>query len=536
MPKKEHVHIVTDEKHKELLADLGEKYGSMTKAFEFAIEFLEKTENIGSCDNCEIKFEAEQSNLFREFLNMVSFSADNIREINRYIQGDCTLSELLNQTREKAYQFGKEYLSYVRVEPKNSYDTLLMMIEEWKRRTRLLKSIQVNKFANKIIVQVNVFEKNPVFVVMGLIGYLQALGLTFDINSSQEEIIITWIHPERFPTEKPLIEAKISSFINAANQKLKPYLFKQGFLPVMPELLEWISATTLDYEMIPLELSFNFISKFLRKKNIELNSAEQWANFIKYILETLNYATQIKIKSNEKKKSFKINMECMTPSLTKFLLQQNIVTLAKYGWKLKSHKIDHKQLSLTFNYVGEDDSTILEPLYFSNFGFYLNQRFQTLRMIPVDEYEDLANFLYKADLDQFHKVYYKQGIKFANAIKLLGNNDLLKMREIGLHFIPQLIKITQRDPKEINFLAEPNKFTIIFKTTKLVEMESMKAIFVGVMEGFGYFDVQPKMIENIVTIEFKRPQKIDGNIPVVEIKSEEEEEKKSEAELKSTQI
>ena len=80
MPKKEHIHIVTDELHKQLLSDLGEKYGSMTKAFESAIELLEKTEIVGSCSDCEIKFEAEQSNLFRD-----SESSNNVKGIRRKI-------------------------------------------------------------------------------------------------------------------------------------------------------------------------------------------------------------------------------------------------------------------------------------------------------------------------------------------------------------------------------------------------------------------------------------------------------------------
>jgi len=138
----------------------------------------------------------------------------------------------------------------------------------------------------------------------------------------------------------------------------------------------------------------------------------------------------------------------------------------------------------------------------------------------IDEYKDISNFLYQADPDLFRKAFHKQGIKFANAIKLLGKNDIGKMREIGLQVIPQLVRLTQRDPKSVSFLAEPNKFTIIFKTTDLTEMESMMAIFIAVMEGFGYQDIKPKIMENIVTIKFIRPQNID--VPKVEIKSEED--------------
>ncbi|MHA1129287.1 MAG: hypothetical protein ACTSQQ_00625 [Candidatus Helarchaeota archaeon] len=50
MPKKEHIHVVTDSRHKELLKNLGRKFGSMTKAFEFALETFEKTETVGSCE------------------------------------------------------------------------------------------------------------------------------------------------------------------------------------------------------------------------------------------------------------------------------------------------------------------------------------------------------------------------------------------------------------------------------------------------------------------------------------------------------
>lgn len=73
MPKKEHIHIVTDYKHKERLIKLGNKYGSMTKAFEHAIELLDNNRTLESCNNCTIKSEYELQKSFREIFNTISF-------------------------------------------------------------------------------------------------------------------------------------------------------------------------------------------------------------------------------------------------------------------------------------------------------------------------------------------------------------------------------------------------------------------------------------------------------------------------------
>ncbi len=515
MPKKEHVHIVTDDLHKDLLQKLGEKHGSMTKAFESAVEHLDKLENIGTCSDCEIKIEAEESQKFSELSNLVSFSADNIREILRYFRGESTITEMLVATREKAFQFGKFFLNYLRIHPQNTYQNLLLLIEEWKKRTRLISSISVNKFESQLICRVNVFERNPIFVLMGLIGYLQSLELTFDVDLQQEDIFLTWMVPEKYAIEKTAIEQKINAFIEVANKELKPFILKRGYLPVMPHTMDWMADKLLQFETYPIEYSYRFITNLLEDNVLVEDSATQWAQFIQQTLQFLSYASDFKLKVNEEKKTFKISMITVTASLSKFLLQEAIIILAKYGWKLKSHKIDHKNLTLSFHYVGSDDKQILEPLYIINFGVFLNQRFQKLRMIPIDEYQDLTSSLFQTNPPRFREVFQKQGIKFANAIKLLANNDLLKMRAIGLNVIPQLIRITQRDPDQVSFIAEPSKFILIFKTVDPVEMESVTAIFIGVMKGFDYLDITPKIMENVVTIEFKRPSKID--VPTVEI-------------------
>ena len=46
-------------------------------------------------------------------------------------------------------------------------------------------------------------------------------------------------------------------------------------------------------------------------------------------------------------------------------------------------------------YVGEDDPSILEPLYKINFSGFLNQRFQKLVVVPLDEYYDLRKSLFE---------------------------------------------------------------------------------------------------------------------------------------------
>lgn len=519
MPKKEHVHVVTDLKHKQILERLGQRFGSMTKAFEYAIETLEKNETIGSCDNCEIKHEYNQINTFSELLNTVTFTHDNIQELVRYLQGDCTIQELLIRSREKARHFTKQYLiEFVQISFEDTYDNLVTALEDWKKRTRLFKSVQVDKYEKLIIARVNILEKLPIFVATGLIGYLEALGFTFDLDILDENLIIKWLTPEKYSQEKIRIEEKITNFINDSDQYIQPYFIKQGYLPSSPEFLDWVSGALLDHEVYPMDISYRFINRTLGTDFVPPKSAKEWVIILTNILKSVNYVEYVKTKVNEEKNTFKLSLVCRTRNLTHLLLQNAITIMSKFGWKLKSHRIDHKTLDFSMYYVGEDDPDILQPLYIINFVAFLNQRFQKLRSIPVDEYEDLTKTLYKLNPEELREVFIKQGKKFAEAIKLLAKNDLSKMREIGLKVIPQLIRTTQRDPNQISMVAEPNKFNIIFKTTDPVEMLSLTSIFVAVMEGFGYYDIKDKIKGNMVIIEFKRPQEIEIPVPKIEIK------------------
>ncbi|NVM54760.1 MAG: hypothetical protein HWN66_13745 [Candidatus Helarchaeota archaeon] len=503
MPKKEHVHIVTDLKHKEILGKLGDKYGSMTKAFEYAIESLEKFETVGSCDNCEIKFEAEQIDKYQKLLNVVTFTADNIQELVKYLRGELTARELLIRSRKKTYEFGKKYLSFLRPIPENNYENLLGMAEEWKKRTRFFKEIQVDRFTKKIIARVNVLEDLPLFVLTGFMGYLESFGFTFDIELFQHDIILKWLTPEMYSQEKDKIEERILSYIQDTEQLMKPYLMQKGFLLVSSQFLDWLGENLFDHYMLPITVAYHFANVTAGEWK-QPQTAKEIATFCADTLRNINFAEEITIDSNNNKNTFMLNILCRTPSLTKFVLQGLIVILGKWGWKLENHQTDSRRLSVNFYYVGEDDPTILDPLYIQNFIAYLNQRFQKLRIVPVDEYNDLTNSLYELDPDKFCEVFNKQGIKVAHAMKHLAKNDLNTMEQIGNQIIPQLL-----DLKEISLIQENNKVILIFKKTDIVKMEIARSLFVTIMKEYGYHDITSKISENMMTVGFTRPHQIE---------------------------
>jgi hypothetical protein len=515
LPKKQHIHIVTDDRHKELLMKLGKKYGSMTKAFESAIENIEKAENVGSCENCEIKFESEQAEKFQNALNTITLTSENVKELVKYLRGESTVTELLKGSRESAFNFVKRYIHFLHVKNENTYENLLATIEEYKRRTRLFKKIQVDSFTKKIIARVNILDDLPIVVMTGLVGFLEALGFTFDIDLDRNTIILTWIHPEKYLSEKKRIESKIESYIIDAQKIIKPYLFRQGFLPATAGFIDWVAATIISHEPVPMDVCLNTYKSLFQNKKFP-KTAQEMGNIVIDSLKFLNYADEFKLRVKEKKNQFRISFHTKGPNIPKLLIQEMIIMLAKWGWKLMNYRIDHKLLETSFYYVGADDPDIFRPYYIYNFTAFLNQRFQKLRMIPVDEYDDLTKFLYELDVDKFREVFNRQGRKFANAIKILADNDLLKMREIGLKVIPQLVRQTQRTSQGTSFLSENNKFMIIFKETNIIEIESIRAIFVAVMEVFGYLNIDSRIQENILTIEFERPQKIEAPPVMIE--------------------
>ena len=509
MPKKEHVHIVTDLKHKQALENLGKTYGSMTKAFEAAIDALGNGKTI--CDECSIKIGVNQAEKFREVLNSITFTGENIQELNDYIRGEFSTKELLIRSRQKASEFGWRYNSFITTPRENSYENLLNNIEEYKQRTRLLKTIEVDKFSKKIIARVNdVFKNLPILVSMGLMGFLEALGFTFDIELFQADIIFKWLDPGTYAREKGKIEEKILAYIEDSDQHFKPYLYKKGLVLITPDLLDWFIQNLFDYHIIPSEISYTFANLALEVKNNE--DPEEIVKTCMDTIKGMNFSDNIIKEINTEKKAFKLSIMCVKPNLTKLVLNGLAQILAKFGWKLKQQpQIDHRTLHVSFYYVGKDDPTILEPFYIANFVAYQNQQIEALRIVSEDEFVELTGRLYEKDPDGFREVFHKQGVKIANAIKQLGNNDLVKIRSIAIQAIPQLLK-TMPKHDSISPFIDKNSFTLLFKKTDLVEMEQLSCLMTAIFDTFGYLEVKSKIIGNKIIVDFIRPPDLEKEV------------------------
>ena len=511
MPKKEHIHIVTDVKHKEILENLGKTYGSMTKAFESAIDALGNGKAMGACDECSIKIETEQVDKFRELLNTITFTGDNIQELNNYFRGELSTKELLIRSRQKASEFGKKYNSFITTPRENTYENLLDNLEEYKQRTRLLKTIAVDKFSKKIIARVNdVFKNLPILVTTGLIGFLEALGFTFDVDLFEADIIFKWLDPGIYALERGEIEEKLLAYIEDSDQHFKPYLFKKGLVLITPDLLDWFIQNLFDYHTIPSEISYTLANLVIEeiKNNADL---EEIAKTCVDTIKSMNFSDSITKEINKEKNAFKLSILCVKPSITKLVLNGLVQILSKFGWKLKQHQIDHRTLHVSFYYVGKEDPTILDPFYVINFVAYQNQQIEKLRIVSEDEFEELTQHLYEKDPDAFRDIFHKQGIKIANAIRQLGNNDLARIRIIAIQIIPQLLK-TMPKYENISFFLEKNSLILIFKKMDIVTMEQLSCLITAIIETFGYPEVKSKIIGNKIIVEFIRPVELEEEI------------------------
>jgi len=507
IPKKEHIHIVTDTNHKKILGNLGEKYGSMTKAFEFAIDAIANGKAIGSCSECSTRIEAEAMEKFRELLNIISFTGENIQELNDYFRGSLPLRELILRSRQKAYEFGKKYHNFLNIPSENTYENLLASLEEYRKRTRLFKAIEVDKYSKKIIARVNdVFKNLPILVTTGLIGFLESFNFTFDIDLFQAEIILNWLNPEIYALEKGRIEEKILAYIENSEQYIKPYLLKKGLVLVTPDLLDWFIQNLFDYQIVPPEISYTFANLTVGEIKVK-DDPNEIARKCVNILKGINIADSVTTEIDEINKSFHLSISCVKPNLCKLVLNGLIHILAKYGWKLKQQKIEYRTLQVVFYYVGEEDPSILEPLYINNFMAYQNQQFETLRVVSMDEFENISEALYERDPNTFREICHKQGIKIGNAIKQLAK-IMPQFRDIALQVIPQLLK-SLRNPEDISYFSENNSFIIILKKMNFLTLERLGSIISGAMETFGYSNVKSKIIGNKVTIEFVRPFEIE---------------------------
>ena len=511
MPKKEHIHIVTDSDHKKALENLGKTHGSMTKAFESVIDKI-GTDPASLCDDCKMKLESEVAEKFREILNVISFTGENIQDLNDYFRGEIPVNELLIRSRQKAYEFGRKYHSFISILPNNTYENLVASLEEYKQRTRLLKAIEVDRFSKKIIARVNdAFKSLPILVSTGLIGFLESFDFTFDLDLFQTDIILKWLNPEIYTLKKAEIEEKILGYIEDAEQ-FKPFLFKKGLVLVTPDLLDWFVENLFGHYMVPSEISYTLANLVLD----EIKRKEDPKEIAKICVDTLrgmNMANQIS-KEIIDSKAFRLTIICVKPNICKLVLNGLVQILAKYGWKLKQQKIEFKTLQVGFHYVG-DDPSILDPLYINNFIAYQNQHFETLRVVSVDEFDDISKALYERDPEAFRATFHKQGVKIGNAVKSLARRES-DVRPIAFQVIPQLVR-SLKNPEDINFFPEKNGFTIILKKMDILTLERLRSLITGALETFGYSNVKSKIVGNQVTWEFVRPFEVEEKSPKSEI-------------------
>jgi len=513
MPKKEHIHIVTDSEHKENLENLGKTHGSMTKAFEFAIDRM-GIDAASACKECKIKLESEVTNKFREILNVISFTGEDIQDLNDYFRGDIPVRELLTRARQKAFELGRKYHGFFNILPDNTYENLLTSLEEYKQRTRLLKALEVDKFSKKIVARVNdAFKSLPILVTMGLIGFLESYNFTFDIDLFQADIILSWINPEIFAMERGRIEEKILTYMENADQSIKPYLFKKGLVLITPELLDWFIEKLFGHYMVPSEISYTLANLVVGDIKMKEDPGEI-SNLCVDTVRDMNMADQITREIIDAK-SFRLSVSCVKPNICSLTLNGLTQVLAKYGWKLKPQKkqIDGRTLRVVYHYVG-DDPSILDPLYINNFIAYQNQHFETLRVVSVDEFDDIATALYERDPEAFREIFRKQGMKIGNAVRQLARTpDQIPM--VAFQVIPQLVR-SLKSPEDVSFFPEKSGFTIILKKLDILTLERLRALITGSLESFGYSNVKSKILGNQVSWEFVRPFEIEEKVPKIE--------------------
>jgi hypothetical protein len=349
-------------------------------------------------------------------------------------------------------------------------------------------------------------------VSTGLVGFLESFDFTFDVDLFQNDIILKWLNPEKYALERGKIEEKMLGYIEESEQFIKPYLFKKGLVLVTPDLLDWFVQNLFSHYMVPSEISYTFANLVLG----DVKSKEDPKEITKICVDTIrdmNISDQI-TKEIIDPKSFRLTILCVKPNICKLVLNGLTQILAKYGWKLKQQHIDFKTLRVVYQYVG-DDPSILDPLYINNFIAYQNQHFETLRVVSVDEFDDISNALFERDPEAFRAIFHKQGVKIGNAVKQLARS-LPQVRVVAFQVIPQLVR-SLKNPEDINFFPEKNGFTIILKKMDMLTLERLRALITGALETFGYSDVKSKIVGNQVTWEFVRPFEVEEKSPKSEI-------------------
>ena len=179
--------------------------------------------------------------------------------------------------------------------------------------------------------------------------------------------------------------------------------------------------------------------------------------------------------------------------------------LATRGWKLLNYLIEHANGSITFQFVGTEDQSLLDQIVELSAYQTISSQFLDVVPVPMDVFHSFASKVYETDRDKFNDIYQKAGMRISNAIRMLARNNPERVQRFAENFISKSLASLQKDA-EVRF-ADKEHFTIIFKRIDPLLINSQRILVEMMYKELGY-EVSTTAFQNLLSFklrQIKRP-------------------------------
>ncbi|MDH7563420.1 MAG: hypothetical protein QHH24_00845 [Candidatus Bathyarchaeota archaeon] len=485
-----------------MIEELTKTYGTKSRVLEQAIETLLRVERVGSCEDCIVKTKVnEQANL-RKALDLTSVGRKTVDSLLEVAIGDKTFQEFIAEQKGGARNTIEILKGSTSLKTPTNFKDFVVVFEEIQSLTRLFEIASRNEIENTVILRPHVFRRLPEIVAFQLAVILEGLQVPFDIRVVGEDVAVKLMRQELYSIRKKEFTETFNEQIEKRLSSSTPGLFRGTLILVGPAFMNWAEKH--------LEEPITDLGSFIEDLRVALGKDEfpaEPAEFVRSLLSAfmkMNWFKQAKVLREVDEKTLELSFQTTTPSVAKLSLVMLSVVLATRGWKLLKSSVDHMNVTLTVQFIGVGDQSLLDQVVEISLFQTVGKQFLDVVPVPREVMNSFASKMYETDKERFSEVYRDMGTRVASAIRLLAREDREKAKRLSQTFIMKNLASLQPDA-EIRFVDDEH-FTMIFKKIDFLVIHSQRVLVESIFKELGY-EISTTVFQNLLSFKLKRLEK-----------------------------
>ncbi len=497
-----HLHTTITKKTDEMLEELSKTYGGKNRVIEQALETLLRVEKVGSCDDCAVKEKMKEQINLREALDLVSVGKKTVDSLLEVAIGDRAIQDFIREQKEEAKNTIEILKGSVAWKKPSNFKEFMIILGEIRDLTRMFEVASYSEIDNTVILRPNSFTRLPEIVAFQVATILEGLQISFEMRLMGEDIAAKMTRQEMYPLKRKELGELLSEQIEKRLSSSTPGLFKNTLMLVGPAFMNWAEKH--------LEEPITDFGSFLEDLRIALGAGEfpsEPKEFVKSLLSAfikMNWFKQAKILRDVDEKTIDIAFQSTTPAVSRLSIVMLSVVLATRGWKLLKYSVEQTTASITIQYVGPEDPSLLDQIVEVSLYQTIGKQFLDVIPVPREVFTSFASRVYDANKEKFSEIYHTMGVRVSNAIRMLARNDPDKIRKLAQNFILKNIGAVQPDA-EVRFVDDEH-FTIIFRKVDTLLMNSQRSLIESIFKELGY-EIQATAFQNLLSFKLKPLEK-----------------------------